>query len=79
MVLVPKINSIEIIINVFFSYFYTSKFVLKICKLIQINQPKRCNNFSVFITCHNRPDHDQQHCYHQAPTAKRLLLQLMSS
>jgi len=24
-----------------------------------------------------RPDHDQQHCYHQAPTAyQRLLLQL---
>jgi hypothetical protein len=19
---------------------------------------------------HNRPDHDQQHCYHQAPTVK---------
>jgi hypothetical protein len=25
-----------------------------------------------------RPDHDQQHCYHQAPTAnQRLLLQLL--
>jgi hypothetical protein len=25
----------------------------------------------------NRPDHDQQHCYHQAPTVnQRLLLQL---
>jgi len=28
----------------------------------------------------NRPDHDQQHCYHQAPTVnQRLLLQLLSS
>jgi hypothetical protein len=27
-----------------------------------------------------RPDHDQQHCYHQAPTVnQRLLLQLLSS
>jgi len=27
---------------------------------------------------HNRPDHDQQHCYHQAPTVnQRLLLQLL--
>ena len=26
----------------------------------------------------NRPDHDQQHCYHQAPTVnQRLLLQLL--
>jgi hypothetical protein len=25
-----------------------------------------------------RPDHDQQHCYHQAPTVnRRLLLQLL--
>jgi hypothetical protein len=45
-----------------------------------------------FITCHlnkaqhgqhgrgraGRPDHDQQHCYHQAPTVnQRLLLQLL--
>jgi hypothetical protein len=28
----------------------------------------------------NRPDHDQQHCYHHAPTVnQRLLLQLLSS
>jgi hypothetical protein len=28
----------------------------------------------------NQPDHDQQHCYHQAPTVnQRLLLQLLSS
>jgi hypothetical protein len=28
----------------------------------------------------SRPDHDQQHCYHQAPTVnQRLLLQLLSS
>jgi len=27
-----------------------------------------------------RPDHDQQHCYHQAPTVnQRLLLQLLNS
>jgi hypothetical protein len=26
----------------------------------------------------DRPDHDQQHCYHQAPTVnQRLLLQLL--
>jgi hypothetical protein len=26
----------------------------------------------------SRPDHDQQHCYHQAPTVnQRLLLQLL--
>ena len=26
----------------------------------------------------NRPDHDQQHCYHQTPTVnQRLLLQLL--
>jgi hypothetical protein len=28
----------------------------------------------------DRPDHDQQHCYHQVPTInQRLLLQLLSS
>jgi hypothetical protein len=28
----------------------------------------------------DRPDHDQQHCYHQAPTVnQKLLLQLLSS
>ena len=27
---------------------------------------------------HNRPDHDQQHCYHQAPTVNQsFLLQLL--
>ena len=30
--------------------------------------------------CHNWTDHDQQHCYHQAPTVnQRQLLQLISS
>jgi hypothetical protein len=29
---------------------------------------------------YNRPDHDQQHCYHHVPTVKqRRLLQLLSS
>ena len=29
---------------------------------------------------YNRPDHDQQHCYHHAPMVnQRLLLQLLSS
>jgi len=37
---------------------------------IQINQPTRCNNFSSLLLDVNRPDHDQQHCYHHAPTVK---------
>jgi hypothetical protein len=48
---------------------------------IKIIRPTRCNNFSsllldvylqlnMFITGYNRPDHDQQHCYHHAPKAK---------
>jgi hypothetical protein len=51
----------------------------KVCKskhhhTIQINQPTRCNNFSsllldVYVQL-NQPDHDQQHCYHHAPTVK---------
>jgi hypothetical protein len=33
--------------------------------------------FLVVVGLAGRPDHDQQYCYHQAPTAnQRLLLQL---
>ena len=40
--------------------------------IIQINQPTRCNNFSCVVGRGRagRPDHDQQHCYHHAPTEK---------
>jgi hypothetical protein len=32
---------------------------------------KMQQQFHKFITWHyNRPDHDQQHCYHHAPTVK---------
>jgi len=40
---------------------------------IQINQPTRCNEFSSLLLdvyVQLRPDHDQQHCYHHAPTVK---------
>jgi len=51
---------------------------------IEINPPTRCNNFSSLLlevysrpnssaVGHGRagwPDHDQQHCYHHAPTVK---------
>jgi len=43
---------------------------------IQINQPTRCNNLSSLLLDFYlqlnmfRPDHDQQHCYHHAPTVK---------
>jgi hypothetical protein len=47
----------------------------KVCKsvhrhTIQINQPTGCNNFSSLLLDVNWPDHDQQHCYHHAPTVK---------
>jgi hypothetical protein len=49
-----------------------------------INQPARCNNFpslllDVYVRLNmfrslsgrfNRPDNDQKHCYHHAPTVK---------
>jgi hypothetical protein len=37
---------------------------------IKINQPTRCNHFSSLLLDVNRPDHDLQHCYHNAPTVK---------
>jgi len=45
----------------------------KVCKsvhhnTIQINQSTRCNNFSSLLL--DRPDHNQQHSYHHAPTVK---------
>jgi len=48
--------------------------VFKVCKSVhhhtfQINQPTRCNNLSSLLL-NGRPDHDQQHCYHHAPTVK---------
>ena len=40
----------------------------------------RSNSSAVGRGRAGRPDHDQQHCYHHAPTVKqRLLLQLLSS
>ena len=43
--------------------------------------PSQLGDSSAVGRCRaNRPDHDQQHCYHQAPTVnQRLLLQLLSS
>jgi hypothetical protein len=39
---------------------------------------KSWNRFECAVGGVRRPDHDQQHCYHQAPTVnQRLLLQLL--
>ena len=36
-----------------------------------MNQPTRCSSaVGRGRAGHNRPDHDQQHCYHHAPTVK---------
>ena len=65
---------------------------LKLYYYFQLNQPTRCSNFSTAVAASGLPsdlgdssvavcgwpDHDQQHCYHQAPTVnQRLLLQLL--
>jgi len=42
--------------------------------------PLECGGSSAVGCSHNRPDHDQQHCYRHVPTMnQKLLLQLLSS
>ena len=76
-----KIFSVECKLRIKFKNlnFYKYKSVFKICKsvhhhTIQTNQKTRCKNFSSFFTwclcTAGWPDHDQQHCYHHAPTVK---------